>query len=160
MDETEVKSEKIKSFKKVKRCAIPPGESMTWGDNDEPLVLPADLTPTGPPNCSIMEVSYELSVSPDQHLPSIPVSVCLAVWLFMSFASTISLMTYSLIYLHLICSCTYRHGEEIVHLLQFTVVPRGMFSSMKVRLPITATFGLTQSDRERLAAETSHGNAW
>ncbi|XP_025081651.1 arrestin domain-containing protein 5-like isoform X1 [Pomacea canaliculata] len=102
MDETEVKSEKIKSFKKVKRCAIPPGESMTWGDNDEPLVLPADLTPTGPPNCSIMEVSYELS---------------------------------------------------------FTVVPRGMFSSMKVRLPITATFGLTQSDRERLAAETSHGNA-
>ncbi|PVD37130.1 hypothetical protein C0Q70_04125 [Pomacea canaliculata] len=109
MDETEVKSGKIKSFKKVNRGAIPPGESMTWGDNDEPLVLPENLTPTGPPNCSIMEVSYEF--------------------------------------------CTYRHGEEIVHLLQFTVVPRGMFRSMKVRLPLTAKFGLTQSDLERLAAK-------
>lgn len=61
--QTHTSSRTVWSFKQVSRGAIPPGGSMTWGENDEPLVLPSDLIPTGPPGCSIMMVSYELCVS-------------------------------------------------------------------------------------------------
>ncbi|XP_025083681.1 uncharacterized protein LOC112557830 isoform X2 [Pomacea canaliculata] len=61
--QTHTSSRTVWSFKQVSRGAIPPGGSMTWGENDEPLVLPSDLIPTGPPGCSIMMVSYELCLT-------------------------------------------------------------------------------------------------
>ncbi|XP_025080706.1 arrestin domain-containing protein 5-like [Pomacea canaliculata] len=53
-------SERVRSFKKVSRGAIPPGGSMRWDPSDYPLVLPSDLLPSGPSGCAIMRASYEL----------------------------------------------------------------------------------------------------
>lgn len=49
--------------KVVRRAVVPPGGSLTWGDHGPAIVLPACLIPSGPPGCSVMDLSYELSVS-------------------------------------------------------------------------------------------------
>lgn len=54
--------ENVGSFHKVKRGTIPPGGTMTWGDNDPSVALPSGLIPTGPPGCSSISVSYQLEV--------------------------------------------------------------------------------------------------
>ncbi|PVD37127.1 hypothetical protein C0Q70_04122 [Pomacea canaliculata] len=53
-------SERVSTFNKVYRGAIPPGGSMRWDPSDYPLLLPSDLFPSGPSGCAIMRVSYEL----------------------------------------------------------------------------------------------------
>lgn len=61
-DQTSRVIQKVREYAGIKNGRVAPRTQMAWDSEDSRLVLPAYIPITGPPGCSIINISYELEV--------------------------------------------------------------------------------------------------